>query len=198
MRIAVLVCTIAVLLVSCGKEQPEQIVPHDSNPFVDSRTQQDEPEPVITSFEECAKQYPVLASYPAQCKTPDGKSFTRDLSIDALTVTEPAVGSTVTSPIIVKGKARRIFNEAEFPVVLYDETGTVQIASSFAFIAGECDWMQGTWCPYQAVLDVPSYVTDGEYGIWLFNSGQGDEERTDDPVLLKIVQVRYTADNQHN
>ena len=34
----------------------------------------------INSFEECAKHYPIMESYPEQCKTPDGKHFTRQLS----------------------------------------------------------------------------------------------------------------------
>jgi hypothetical protein len=33
----------------------------------------------INSFEECAKKYPVMESYPAQCNTPDGKHFVQDL-----------------------------------------------------------------------------------------------------------------------
>jgi hypothetical protein len=33
----------------------------------------------INSFEDCAKAgYPVLQTYPAQCKTPDGRVFTED------------------------------------------------------------------------------------------------------------------------
>src|SRR3990167_2459279 len=31
----------------------------------------------INSFEECAKHYPVMESYPEQCNTPDGKHFTK-------------------------------------------------------------------------------------------------------------------------
>jgi hypothetical protein len=34
----------------------------------------------INSFEECAKHYPVMESYPEQCVTPGGKHFTRELS----------------------------------------------------------------------------------------------------------------------
>jgi hypothetical protein len=34
----------------------------------------------VTSFEDCAKLYPVIESYPEQCNTPDGKHFTRQLS----------------------------------------------------------------------------------------------------------------------
>lgn len=35
----------------------------------------------INSFEECAKAgYPIMESYPEQCRTPDGKTFTRQIS----------------------------------------------------------------------------------------------------------------------
>lgn len=34
----------------------------------------------IDSFEECAKEYPVMESYPAQCNTPDGRHFVQELS----------------------------------------------------------------------------------------------------------------------
>jgi hypothetical protein len=37
----------------------------------------------IDSFEECAAAgYPIMESYPEQCMTPDGRSFTRDISND--------------------------------------------------------------------------------------------------------------------
>ena len=35
----------------------------------------------ITSFDECAKAgYPIMKSYPRQCRTPQGKTFTEDIS----------------------------------------------------------------------------------------------------------------------
>ena len=35
----------------------------------------------INSFEECAKAgYPIMQTYPAQCKSPDGRSFTEPVS----------------------------------------------------------------------------------------------------------------------
>lgn len=34
----------------------------------------------VNSFEECAKYYPVMQSYPAQCNTADGKHFVQQLS----------------------------------------------------------------------------------------------------------------------
>lgn len=39
------------------------------------------PPPVITNFEECVQAgYPILETYPEQCRTPDGRSFTRIIS----------------------------------------------------------------------------------------------------------------------
>lgn len=49
----------------------------------------------INSFEDCAKHYPVMESYPEQCKTPDGKYFTRELSEEEK---HPLVPSTEPSP----------------------------------------------------------------------------------------------------
>lgn len=34
----------------------------------------------INSFEECAKKYPVMESYPAQCNTPDNRHFVQILT----------------------------------------------------------------------------------------------------------------------
>ncbi|MFA5197074.1 MAG: hypothetical protein WC437_01455 [Patescibacteria group bacterium] len=31
----------------------------------------------ITNFETCSQKYPILQTYPEICKTPDGKSFTK-------------------------------------------------------------------------------------------------------------------------
>src|SRR3989344_6373530 len=38
-------------------------------------------QPLVTNFDECAKAgYPVMESYPEQCKTPDGRNFVREVS----------------------------------------------------------------------------------------------------------------------
>lgn len=39
----------------------------------------------IDSFDDCAAAgYPIMESYPEQCRTPDGKNFVRDISGDSL------------------------------------------------------------------------------------------------------------------
>jgi|SRR3989344_5187759 len=51
-----------------------------SGAFIFSQKQQKSKQ--INSFEDCAKHYPVMESYPEQCNTPDGKHFTRELNKD--------------------------------------------------------------------------------------------------------------------
>ena len=46
--------------------------------------------PTITNFEECAYAgYPISDTYPKQCKTPDGKSFTKHLTVLAVEFQTP-------------------------------------------------------------------------------------------------------------
>lgn len=55
----------------------------------------------ITSFEECAKAgYPIMESYPEQCRTPSGETFTRQLSAESnlQTQTVEEVGLTFKYP----------------------------------------------------------------------------------------------------
>ncbi len=55
----------------------------------------------ITSFEECADAgYPIMESYPEQCRTPSGKTFTRQLSVESnlQTQTVEEIGLTFKYP----------------------------------------------------------------------------------------------------
>jgi hypothetical protein len=48
-------------------------------------------EKTINSFKECADAgYPIAESYPEQCRTPDGKMFTRDVTPEPDTPTSPS------------------------------------------------------------------------------------------------------------
>jgi hypothetical protein len=114
------------------------------------------PKVVVSSFEECqAAGYPVLESYPAQCKTPDGKTFTQDIGnelekTDLITIASPKPGTTVSSPLQISGQARGYwFFEASFPIKLLDEQGT-ELANGIATAQGE--WMTEEFVPYTAEL----------------------------------------------
>ncbi len=113
-------------------------------------------EKAVTSFEECVKAgYPVMESYPRQCKGPDGISFVEDIGnelekIDLITVASPRPNQTVSSPLKLEGSARGFwFFEASFPVKLLDKDGNV-IAQAIA--QAKDDWMTEDFVPFEAEL----------------------------------------------
>jgi len=115
----------------------------------------------ITSYEECvAAGYPVLESYPEQCKLPDGRTFVRDIQSnvsDLIHVTSPQSGNTIQSPLVITGEARGTwYFEAVFPVKLLDANGTV-IAQGQAQAEGE--WMTENFVPFKANLIFSSTST---------------------------------------
>lgn len=42
----------------------------------------------INSFDDCAKKYPVMESYPAQCNTPDGRHFVQEVGKEEIVIGE--------------------------------------------------------------------------------------------------------------
>ena len=77
----------------------------------------------------------------------------------------PLPGDVVTSPLIVRGKARGTwYFEASFPVILTDWDGKI-IAQVPA--QAQSDWMTTDWVPFEATLtfDLPSY---GKRGTLIF------------------------------
>jgi len=124
----------------------------------------------ISSFEECIAQgYPVLESYPRQCKAPDGKTFIEDIGnelekIDLIKVENPRPNQTIISPLFIKGEARGYwFFEASFPIRLYDEKGK-EIALTIA--QAKSDWMTEDFVPFEAVLEFTT--PDTKSGILIF------------------------------
>ncbi|HUV81024.1 MAG TPA: GerMN domain-containing protein [Patescibacteria group bacterium] len=116
----------------------------------------EEPISGIDSFEECANaDYPVLESYPRQCKTPDGRTFAEDIGnelekSDLIRISVPRPNQIIQSPLIIKGEARGFwFFEASFPVKLLDENGQL-LASAVAYV--QEDWMTEDFIPFEAEI----------------------------------------------
>ena len=116
----------------------------------------------INSFEECVSAgYPVLESYPRQCKTPDGKTFTEDIGnelekADLIQIDNPRPNQIIESPLFIKGKARgNWYFEADFPVKLFDDNNFL-LGITIAQALG--DWMTEDFVSYSAILlfSVPS------------------------------------------
>lgn len=110
----------------------------------------------INSFDECVEaSYPVLESYPQQCKTPDGKTFVEDIGnelekSDLIRIDNPRPNQTIESPFLVKGQARGYwFFEADFPVKLFDDNGFL-LGIKPAQALGE--WMTEDFVPFEVAF----------------------------------------------
>ncbi|MFM2357973.1 MAG: hypothetical protein RJA61_710 [Candidatus Parcubacteria bacterium] len=108
----------------------------------------------VDTFTACADAgYPVLESYPRQCRTPDGRSFVEDISNnkeDLIRVSDLKAGDFITSPLTISGQARgQWFFEASFPIRLLDNNG-VEVAVGIA--QAESDWMTTDFVPFKTTL----------------------------------------------
>ena len=118
----------------------------------------------INSFEECmAAGYPVMESYPRQCREPGGESHVEDIGneldkTDLIKINEPRPNTMVASPLKITGEARgNWFFKASFPVRLLDETGK-EIASGFATAQGE--WMTENFVSFESTLEFSAPATN--------------------------------------
>ncbi|MBI1833936.1 MAG: Gmad2 immunoglobulin-like domain-containing protein [Candidatus Andersenbacteria bacterium] len=113
----------------------------------------------ITTFEECgAAGYPIMESYPAQCRTADGKHFVQDIGNelekqDLIQLSDPRPGQTITHTVHVTGQARGTwFFEASFPVHLQDSQGNTLVT---AVAQAEGEWMTESFVPFSTTLTIP-------------------------------------------
>lgn len=156
-------------------------------------------EPVtILSFTECeAAGYPVMESYPRQCRTPDGLTFAEELptpaptyinaSSDLIVIDLPQPGSVVGKQFSILGKARGTwYFEGSFPVILLDANGLV-LAEGAAEAQG--DWMTEEFVPFLFEVQIPeTYI--GAATIVLKNDNPSGEPERDRGVSFPIT-VEY-------
>lgn len=124
----------------------------------------DTPEPpAITNFDECVQAgNPVMESYPRQCRTQDGQTFTEDIGnalelMDFIRLDKPYPNQVIASPLIIEGKARGTwYFEADFPIRLYNANDE-EIAVGFGTAQGE--WMTEDFVSFSAELEFDSPQT---------------------------------------
>lgn len=139
----------------------------------------------VRNFAECAAGgFPVMESYPRQCKGPGGQTFRENIGNELekdnlIRVSNPRPNAAVGSPLFVKGMARgNWFFEASFPVKLLDSSGQ-EVARGIAQAKGE--WMTTEFVPFEAVLAFGSAEGSGTLVLEKDNpsglSEQADELR---------------------
>jgi hypothetical protein len=114
----------------------------------------------INNFEECAAAgNRVMESYPRECRTQDGKSFTEDignelLKSDLIIIESPRPNEKIESPVKIIGMARGYwFFEGSFPIKLTDKNGNI-LAYTIAKADGE--WMTEEFVRFSAELIFPN------------------------------------------
>ena len=173
--------------------------------------------PKITSFEECVSAgYPVMESYPEQCQTPDGKSFTREIpkawipedtsqyiasKRDMITVETPVPMSIISSPFTFRGQARgNWFFEADFPVVLVNWDGLI-IAETYASAVldpadPDATWMTEEFVSFEGTIEFsdPSWEDDfSKTGTLIFQKDNPsglpeNDDALEIPVLFAPIE----------
>ncbi|MBI2035967.1 MAG: GerMN domain-containing protein [Candidatus Liptonbacteria bacterium] len=117
----------------------------------------------INSFAGCASAgYPVMESYPRQCRTPDGRTYTEILSdndkSNLIRLTNPQPNDTTESPITIKGEARGTwYFEASFPVIIVDGNGKVLVQAP---IQAKSDWMTQDFVPFETTIQFDTPTTE--------------------------------------
>jgi hypothetical protein len=154
----------------------------------------------INSYADCvAAGYPIQESYPEQCRTPDGKSFTNPDAHLALpegefTSTEGTIitledieaQSKVQSPLAVTGKVPGNWSfEGSFPVQVTNEGGVVLVQTAAQL---EGDWMTEELVPFSVTLtfERPGGNNPQGYLVLKKDNPSGLSEN-DDSVTIPIV-----------
>ncbi len=121
----------------------------------------------VTSFESCASAgYPIMESYPRQCRALDGKTYVEEIpekitytnaSADLITVTLPFPGAVVGREFSITGSARGTwYFEASFPVTILDKDGAILLQVP---VQAQSDWMTTEFVPYKVDIKIPGTYT---------------------------------------
>jgi hypothetical protein len=132
--------------------------------YLDRQSKKD----IVTNFEECALAgYPVMESYPRQCRA-DGETFVEIIPLsynDLITIESPLLNEAISSPMRVSGRARgNWYFEATFPIDVLDQDGAL-LGQGYAQAEGE--WMTEEYVPFSG--EITFKAPQGEDGSVVFH-----------------------------
>lgn len=157
------------------------------------------PTPIINSFQECVLAgYPVLESYPRQCRTPDGKTFIEDIGnelekSDLIILSNLKANQSIESPLLLRGEARgNWYFEASFPVKIFDDNGFL-LGQRPAQALG--DWMTEDFVEFTATLPFSVPSTPKGKLILEKDNPSGLPENADS-LVVPVTFKEFTQDSQ--
>lgn len=147
----------------------------------------------VSSFAECASAgYPVMESYPRQCRDAAGNSFTEDIGnalekADLIRVTSITPNERIESPMLIAGEARgNWFFEASFPIVLEDANGN-SVPLDPPYITANGEWMTTEFVEFMESVTFAAPDTDTGTLILRKDNASGLPEHDDE----LIIPVRF-------
>lgn len=152
-------------------------------------------QPVVLSFKDCLNAgYLVMESYPRQCRTLEGKTFTEEIkqqvitynnsTSDLIKVELPFPGAVTGKNFSIIGEARGTwYFEASFPVEVQDKDGKVIFQGS---AQAQSDWMTESFVPFKVDVKVPeSYI--GPATVVLRKDNPSDDRSKDASITFPIT-----------
>jgi len=153
------------------------------------------PTPGIKSFKECVEAgFPVLESFPRQCKTSD-KTFTEDIGnildkINLIRITTPRPNQVIETPLIIEGEAwGNWYFEASFPIKIFDGKGNL-LGTTIA--QAKSNWMTEDFVPFSAELDF-SFSSTEEGEIIFEKDNPSGLPKNDDQLKFPIYFKKVVA-----
>ena len=153
----------------------------------------------VTDFESCAMSgNPIMESYPRQCRTPDGRSFTEDIGnelekSDLIIVENPRPNQVISSPLQIKGQARGTwFFEGSFPAKLLDDNGKVLAIKP---LQSQGEWMTTEFVLFVGTFEFP--MPETEKGVLVLQKDNpSDLRQYDDELRIPIRFEKYAKSSQ--
>lgn len=154
-----------------------------------------------TNFDECVDLgFPIQESYPRRCATPEGQTFTEEITEPVIPevptnpkirVKSPAANDSVSSPLIIKGEARgNWYFEASFPIALYD-ANNVLLVEAPAQADGE--WMTENFVPFELTLTFPKPRTSNGKLVLKKDNPSGLPEH-DEQIEIPVIFASYNIE----
>jgi hypothetical protein len=145
---------------------------------------------IITNFEECiAQSNIILESYPRQCRTKEGKTFTEDIGnmldkMKLIILDSPRPNDKIPNPVTLTGKARGSwFFEASFPAVILDSNGKVLGTIP---VQADGEWMTSDFVPFSVTFPyIKPTTTKGT--LILKKDNPSGESKNDDELRVPVI-----------
>lgn len=146
----------------------------------------------INSFDECVTAgFPIMESYPQQCRTDDDQTFIQDIGnelekTDLIRIDFPRPNQTVQSPLVITGQARgNWFFEGDFPIKLLDNNDAIIIQG---YATAKSEWMTEDFVQFEAKIEFDNPATKKGVLVLEKDNASGLPEYADE---LRIPVVFY-------